>query len=230
QAEGPARPAPLGVVAGAPGAGVAALLRAAGAVVVESAPGRRASAGQLLAAARATGAASVVIVPGDPDTLLTAGVAAQAAGNDGIDAHVVPARATVQTLAAVAVLDADRPVLANVSAMAGAASSTRHGAVSVASKEALTWAGVCHPGDVLGIVDGDVAFLGSDLEAAALDVLDRLLGGGGELVTLVAGDDETGGPALARRVAEVLGRDRVDLEVVLVDGGQPVYPLLVGVE
>ncbi|MGL5929472.1 MAG: DAK2 domain-containing protein, partial [Dermatophilaceae bacterium] len=225
-----AHPASLGVVAGAPGAGVAALLRAAGAVVVESAPGRRASAGQLLAAARATGATSVVIVPGDPDTLLAAGVAAQAAGSDGIDAHVVPARATVQTLAAVAVLDPGRPVHANLSAMAGAASSTRHGAVSVASKEALTWAGVCHPGDILGIVDGDVAFLGSDLEAAALDVLDRLLGGGGELVTLVAGAEETGGLVLARRVADVVGRDRVDLEVMLVDGGQPVYPLLIGVE
>ncbi|MGL5851526.1 MAG: DAK2 domain-containing protein, partial [Phycicoccus sp.] len=137
QAGEPAHAAPIGVVAGAPGAGVAALLRAAGAVVVESAPGRRASAGQLLAAARSTGAASVVIVPGDPDTLLAAGVAAQAAGSDGIDAHVVPARATVQTLAAVAVLDAGRPVHATISAMAGAASATRHGAVSVASKEAL---------------------------------------------------------------------------------------------
>ncbi|MGL5850956.1 MAG: hypothetical protein ACRCZD_09270, partial [Phycicoccus sp.] len=40
----------------------------------------------------------------------------------------------------------------------------------------------------------------------------------------------TGGLDLARRVADVLGRDRVDLEVVLVDGGQPVYPLLIGVE
>ncbi|MGL4743621.1 MAG: DAK2 domain-containing protein [Dermatophilaceae bacterium] len=230
QAGVPAHRQPVGVVAGAPGAGVGALLRAAGAVVVESTPGRRVSAGQLLAAVRSTRAATVVIVPGDPDTLLTADVAAQAAAGDGIDAHVVPARATVQSLAAVAVFDTDRPVHANISAMAGAASATRHGAVSVASKEALTWAGVCHPGDVLGIVDGDVAFLGADLEVAALDVVGRLLGSGGELVTLVAGADETGGWAVARRVADVFGRERVDVEVVLVDGGQPVYPLLIGVE
>ena len=35
---------------------------------------------------------------------------------------------------------------------------------------------------------------------------------------------------LAERVAAALGRDRPEVEVVVIDGGQPVYPLLVGVE
>ncbi len=221
-------PGAVGVVACAPGPGVASLLREAGAVVVPSAPGRRASARQLLEAARATGARGVVILPGDPDTFLAAQAAVQAAAGEGIDAHVVPARTTVQSLAALAVLDPARSVYANVVAMTSAAVATRHGAVTVATKEALTWAGVCHPGDVLGIVDGDVAFLGEDLERAAREVLDRLLSAGGELVTLVVGADAE--PGLARRTSEALLRDRPELEVVVVDGGQPVYPLLLGVE
>ncbi len=220
--------APIAVVACAAGPGIAALLREAGAVVVESAPGRRASAGQLLAAARATGAPAVVLLPGDRDTLLAAGVAAEAASGEGIDAHVVPARTTVQSLAALAVLDTTRGVHANVVAMTGAAVATRHGAVSVATKEALTWAGVCHPGDVLGIVDGDVAFLGTEIEVSARDVLDRLLSAGGELVTLVVGADAVAG--LGERTAAALERDRPELEVIVVDGGQPIYPLLIGVE
>ena len=142
--------------------------------------------------------------------------------------HVVPARTTVQSLAALAVLDPGRSVHTNVVAMTGAAVATRHGAVSVATKEALTWAGVCHPGDVLGIVDGDVAFLGTDVAVAARDVLDRLLSAGGELVTLVLGADAD--PGLGEGVAAALERDRPELEVVVIDGGQPVYPLLVGVE
>jgi len=100
--------------------------------------------------------------------------------------------------------------------------------VSVADKEALTWAGVCHPGDVLGIVVGVVAFLGTDVAVAAREVLDRLLSAGGELVTLVVGADADAG--LGRGVAAALERERPELEVVLIDGGQPVYPLLVGVE
>lgn len=221
-------PSPIAVVACAAGPGIATLLREAGATVVPSAAGRRASAGQLLAAVRATGAPSVVILPGDRDTLMAAGVAAEAAMAEGIDAHVVPARTTVQTLAALAVLDPARAVHANVVAMTGAAVATRHGAVSVATKEALTWAGVCHPGDILGIVDGDVAFLGAEIEVAAREVLDRLLSAGGELVTLVVGADAA--PGLGERAAAALERDRPEIEVLVLDGGQPVYPLLIGVE
>ena len=222
------QPAPLAVVACAAGPGIGALLREAGAVVVASGPGRRASAGQLLEAVESTGSPAVVLLPGDRDTLMAAEIAAQAAAGAGIDAHVVPARTTVQALAALAVLDPTRSVHANVVAMTGAAVATRHGAVSVATKEALTWAGVCHPGDVLGIVDGDVAFLGTDVAVAAREVLDRLLSAGGELVTLVVGADAE--PGLGDGVAAALEHDRPELEVVVIDGGQPVYPLLVGVE
>ena len=219
---------PVGVVAGAAGPGVAALLEEAGAVPVPFAPGRRLSAGQLLEAARSTGAPAVVLLPADPDGMLAAEVAAEAGPGEGIHVHVVPARTTVQALAALAVLDPTQPVHATVVAMTGAAVSTRHGAVTVATTEALTWAGVCRPGDVLGVVGGEVAVLGGDLEQTAATVLDRLLSVGGELVTLLVGADADAD--LAHRVAARLGRERPEVEVTVLDGGQPTYPLLIGVE
>ena len=82
---------------------------------------------------------------------------------------------------------------------------------------------------MLGIVDGDVAFLGTDVAVAAREVLDRLLSAGGELVTLVR-RAPTPSPGWATGVAAALEHDRPELEVVVIDGGQPVYPLLVGVE
>ena len=219
---------PLGVVAGAAGPGVASLRGGAGGVPLDLGRGGRGWGGPRPEGARRTGASAVVVLPADPDGLMAAEVAAEAAAADGLEVHVVPARATVQAIAALAVLDPDRSVPANVVAMTEAAVATRHGAVTVATKEALTWAGVCHPGDVLGIVDGDVAFLGSDLATSARDVLDRLLSSGGELVTLVTGADAD--PLLVERLADELGRTRPELEVVVLDGGQPVYPLLIGVE
>ncbi len=68
----------------------------------------------------------------------------------------------------------------------------------------------------------------ADLADSARDVLERLLSAGGELVTLVTGEDAE--PGLAERTAEALGRERPEVEVVVIDGGQPVYPLLIGVE
>ncbi|HET6951378.1 MAG TPA: DAK2 domain-containing protein, partial [Acidimicrobiales bacterium] len=113
------QPVPLAVVACAAGPGIARLLEEAGALAVASGPGHRASAGQLLEAVHATGSRSVVLLPGDRDTLMAAEVAAQAAGAEGVDVHVVPARTTVQALAALAVHDPARPVHANVVSMTG---------------------------------------------------------------------------------------------------------------
>src|SRR6478609_2410739 len=218
-------------VACAAGDGLVALFGEAGAAVVPSGPGRRASTGALIAAIRAqhaTGAAGVVVLPNDGDTLLAAAAAVRAVADDGIDAHVVHARTAVQGLAALAVLEPGAPPSANVLAMQSASSATRHGAVTVANRAALTSAGRCEPGDVLGVVDGDIVVVGSDEVEVGREVVRRLLASGGELVTVVLGAGApTGlGHALA---TEATARHR-GVEVSQIDGGQPVYSVLVGVE
>jgi dihydroxyacetone kinase-like predicted kinase len=98
----------------------------------------------------------------------------------------------------------------------------------VTAREAITTAGVCRPGDVLGVVQGDFAVIGADLASVAEQVTDRLLSGGGELVTLVRGQgaDE----ALVSQLAQYVRRTRRGVELNLLDGGQDRYPLLIGVE
>jgi DAK2 domain fusion protein YloV len=218
----------VGVVACAAGPGIAALLTDAGAVVVDSAPGARASAGQLLEAARATGAHIVLLLPNDKDTMLAAQAAVTAAADQGITAHLIPARTAVQGLAAMAVHDPSHSAQDNVLAMTGAVRATRHGAVTVAAKEGLTSGGHCVPGDVLGIIDGDIVIVGGDLTAVAREVLQRLLGAGGELVTLLTGAD-----APADVIAELerqVHDEAPHVELVVLEGGQAAYPFLIGVE
>ena len=221
--------AAVAVVATAAGSGLAALLEQAGAVVVPSAPGRRASTGELLAAVRATHARSVVLLPNDPDTHAAAGAAAAAARDEGIQVAVLPTRAAVQGLAALAVHDPFSPLSQDLVRMSAAAAATRHGAVTVAAREALTSAGWCQAGDVLGVVDGDVAVIGKALADVAAEVVQRLLAGGGELLTVVTGDDPDAG-VLADAVAAQVRSSRLDVEVNVVDGGQATYPLLLGLE
>jgi dihydroxyacetone kinase-like predicted kinase len=218
----------VAVVACAAGPGLAELFEAAGAQVVMTGPGRRASAGQILDAARAAHALAVIVLPNDRDTVMAAEAAAAAAEQEGIEMHVVRARTAVQGIAALAVFDPDAPAVQVAAEMGHAAAATRHGAVAVASREALTSAGPCQPGDVLGAVAGDVVIVGSDLEEVGVEVVARLLSGGGELVTVVAGEDAE--PGLAERLAERVRRSHRDVEVTVVDGGQPHYPLMVGVE
>ncbi|MBA2768428.1 MAG: Dak phosphatase, partial [Sporichthyaceae bacterium] len=155
------------------------------------------------------------------------------ARDEGLRVAVIPTRASVQAIAALAVHDPSRRFEDDVVAMTAAAGHCRHGGVTVAAREAVTMAGVCAAGDVLGIVDGDFVVIGSDLTDVACVVLDRMLGGGGELVTLVTGaelDPFAARSGLVQAVVAHLHRTRPDVDTVVYDGGQPRYPLLIGVE
>jgi dihydroxyacetone kinase-like predicted kinase len=208
------------------GDGLAALFESAGATVVRGGPGRRASTAELLTGLRAARARDVVVLPNDADSLAVAEAAAAKARDEGLRVAVIPTRASVQALAALAVHDLERRFEDDVVAMTAAAGHCRHGGVTVAAREAVTMAGVCRPGDVLGIVD--FAVIGDDLVTVARTVLDRMLGSGGELVTLVTGADLE--PGLAEAVAEHAREGRPEVDTVQYDGGQPRYPLLIGVE
>src|SRR6185436_14983819 len=131
----------------------------------------------------------------DPDTVAAAEAAGQAARDEGIRVAVIPTRAQVQGLAAMAVHDPARSFDDDVVHMTSAAGHARHGAVTVAAREAMTTGGPCRVGDALGVVEGDFAVVGDDLYDTAVTVVDRLLIGGGELVTLVRGVDEAEGLA-----------------------------------
>lgn len=218
----------LSVVACAAGPGIAALLEQAGATTVASGPRHRASAGELLEAVRATGTAEVILLPNDRDTRLAADAAAHAAGQEGQEVHVVASGTAVQGIAALAVFEPGTSASRNVVAMTRAAAATRHGAVTIAAKAGLTSGGACEVGDVLGIVGGDIAIVGDDFDTVATEVLQAVTGGTAELVTLVVGDEAPDG--VADRLQERLRGGHRGVEIEVVEGGQPHYPLLVGAE
>jgi uncharacterized protein len=229
--QAPGRTAPRAVVAVAFADGLARLFEQAGATVVR-ATAARPTTGQLLSAVRdtvrATGAQEVVLLSNDRDVVPAAEAAAgHAQQEDGTRVAVVPTRAQVQGLAALAVHEPARSFERDLVEMTAAARHARAGAVSVAVHAAATAAGPCVPGDVLGEVEGEVTVIGQDQEHVAVEVLDRLLGGGGELVTIVAG---AGAADLARACEEHVRLHHPAVEVVGYDGGQERYPLLFGVE
>ncbi|NUW34883.1 DAK2 domain-containing protein [Nonomuraea sp. SMC257] len=216
-----------GVVAVAAGDGIAALFEECGAVVVRREPGTRPSLPAMLAAIRQAGG-EVAVLPNDEGAEAVATAAAEIAREDGVVVSVLPTRATVQGLAALAVHDPLRRFDDDVVAMTGAAGHTRHGHLVVARSEGVTSVGVCRPGDVLGLIDGDVAVIGRELGEVAVAVVDRMVAGGGEMVTLVTGADAPG--KLAEEVGGRLRATRPDVDLVVYAGEQGGYPLLIGVE
>ena len=216
------------VVAVAPGAGLAQLFREAGALVVAGGPSANPSTAELLTAVRETGAGEVVLLPNDGNVRAVAVAAAEQARLEGLVVAVIPTRSVLQGLAATTVADPQRPFDDDVAAMAGAAGATRWAEVTTAARGAGTAAGRCEIGDALGLLDGEVVLIGSDVEQVAQDLLHRMLGGGGELVTVVLGADAAADAGI--RLSTYLASSHPAVEVVLLHGGQPHYPFLLGVE
>ncbi|TWV30409.1 DAK2 domain-containing protein [Streptomyces misionensis] len=216
------------VVAVVPGRGLAGLYAEAGATAVLARPGEPPASGELVAAVRRAHAREIVLLPNDAELRDTAAAAAEQARAEGVRVALIPTRSAVQGIAALAVHEPGRRFDEDVVQMTSAAGATRYAEVVVAEHRSWTTAGICQAGDVLGLIDGDVAVIGADVTATAETVLDRMLQAGGELVTLVVGDEapETVAGHLETRVRE----SYLAVDTVVYRGGRQGSLLLIGVE
>lgn len=223
-----AEPARRAVVVVVPGDGLAGLCAEAGATTVIARPGEPPASGELVDAIRRAHAREVVLLPNDAALRHTAAAAAEQARTEGVRVALVPTRAAVQGIAALAVHEPDRGFDEDVVAMTAAAGATRYAELAVAEHRSWTMAGICQAGDVLGLIDGDVAVIGAEVQATARTVLDRMLAAGGELVTLVLGEDVP--DTLADALEEYVREGHLAVDTVVYRGGHQRAPLLIGVE
>jgi DAK2 domain fusion protein YloV len=213
------------IIAIVPSDGLADLFTAEGVRVLTGGPGG-VTEDDILGEILASGAFESMVLPNDGELIPIAARAATRAREEGREVGVVHTRSPVQGLAALAVADPANRFGDDVVAMAEAAAATRWADVTVADQEALTSAGLCRPGDVLGSAEGDVVVIGADLAAVCCDLLDRLLSAGGEMATLVVGEDD----ALGDAVSAHLGSAHPTIEVIRYRGGSTGIPLQIGVE
>ncbi|MCX5194126.1 DAK2 domain-containing protein [Streptomyces sp. NBC_00249] len=216
------------VVAVVPGEGLAGLCGEAGATTVLARPGEPPTSAELVDAVHRAHAREVVLLPGTAELRAAAATAAEHARADGVRVAVIPTRSAVQSLAALAVHDPEGSFDEDVVAMTAAAGATRYGELAVAERQSFTSAGICQAGDVLGLIDGDVAVIGAGLPETAEAVLERMLGSGGELVTLVLGPEVP--DTLAARLEAYVQQAHLAVDTVTYRGGRWSAPLLIGVE
>jgi DAK2 domain fusion protein YloV len=116
----------------------------------------------------------------------------------------------------------------NVAEMTEAISSVRTLEITRATRATKTNGLAIAAGACLGLLDNELVTSGDSCEVVAFELLGRLDMGAAEIVTLYYGKDTTGAEAeeLGRQIRE----RHPDLEVGVVDGGQPNYQYLISVE
>ncbi|MEU6930327.1 DAK2 domain-containing protein [Streptomyces sp. NPDC046374] len=224
----PREPVQRAVVAVLPGEGLAGLCAEAGATTLLALPGAPPTGAELAEAIRRAHAREVVLLPNDTELRQAAAAAVEQARAEGIRVALIPTRAAVQGIAALAVHEPDRRFDEDVVAMSAAAGATRYAELAVAEHQSFTSVGVCQAGDVLGLIEGDVAVIGQDLTTTARTVLDRMLSAGGELVTLVVAADTP--PDLAPTLERHVRATHLAVDTTTYEAGAGAPALLIGVE
>lgn len=216
------------VLAVVDGDGAATLFAGEGAHILRPRDGVPISAQQLLRALVDADAAQIMVLPNGFIAAEELVSGCTAATGWGIDVVPVPTGSMVQGLAALAVHDIGRQGVDDGYTMARAAAGARHGAVRVATEDALTWAGSCKRGDGLGIAGDEVLIVGRDVASAGAGLIDLLLAAGGELITVLigAGVDEKVGERLRDHVRQ----QHLGAELVSYRTDHDGDALLIGVE
>ncbi len=225
-AEAPRELPPLGLVAVARGAGIASAFRDLGATrIVDAGDGTKASAGELLEAARNAGREHAFILPNDKDVLMAAETAAREA--EGF-ITVIPARNAAAGLAAAIYYLPEGEPEGIARDMQEALEGVRCIEVSVSVRDASVDGVDVKRGDAIAFLDGRLVEAAPGPEDALLAALRQAVEDASELVTLYLGEGVT--EADGERVSALIVAAHPDLEVEVLAGGQPHYPYLASVE
>jgi DAK2 domain fusion protein YloV len=213
-----------GVVAVVPGAGNRRLFESYGATrVIEGGQTMNPSTADILAAIESCPATEVLVLPNNANVILSAEQAAKLAEKP---VRVIPSRSVPAGLAAIVRYLPSLDAAENEAAMLEALEQVATGEVTVASRDVELDGVEVRKGAWLGLADGAAVASSLDFEEVTCAVVDRLLGEGREVLTLLTGADEPELEGILHRIQE--RHPGVELDVQ--PGGQPHYPLLLSAE
>jgi dihydroxyacetone kinase-like predicted kinase len=212
-----------GAVAVCLGDGNRRLFESLGALCVEGGETMNPSTADIAAAIEALAEAQVVVLPNSKNVVLAAEAASGAVGKD---VQVVPTHTLQAGLGALVAYDSQRPLDENVAAMEETAAAVRSGAVARASRSATVGGLEIEEGQFLGLVEGVPVTSGPVLDPVAREVVERLLAGNAEVLTILVGNEAEDVDALADGIRAA----HPTLEIEVHEGGQPHYPLLFAAE
>ncbi len=222
----------LAVVAVASGEGFASLFKELGcAGVVTGGQTMNPSTGDLLEAARNTGASHVVILPNNSNIIPAANQAADLAGGSPV-ITVLPSRTLPQGVAALLSFNPEGEKDSNLEAMEHALGEVQTLEVTQAVRDATVKGAEITLGQYIGLHNGEVAATGVSASETLAGAISAMLTGRGEesfeLVTLYWGEDITEGEA--NEASEMIQQSHHGVDVQVVHGGQPHYHYIASLE
>lgn len=218
----------LGFISVAAGDGLKSLFLELGcAVVVSGGQTMNPSTEDILSAVLATPAKKVFVLPNNKNILMAAEQTIPLA--EDREVIVLPTKTIPQGLAAMLAFDPDSSAEENQEAMMEAAGNVDTGLVTFAARDSEFGSDAIRRGDILGLKNGKLHYIEKEPVSTCVRVARSLSTKQTSFITLIYGEGITAEQAQeAKRL--LAAKVHSDVEITLVDGGQPVYYFIVSVE
>jgi DAK2 domain fusion protein YloV len=180
---------------------------------------------ELLAAVNSVEAEQVIILPNNSNVILSA---QQIPRLTSKQVEVIPTETLPQGIAALMSFNYSADLATNVQSMSAAARRIQTAEITTAVRAVQIDGLRVREGDIIGLINGNLAVAGSSLDGVINDLLQRMHVERYELLTIYYGEgtSETHAQETAARIKQTYSH----LEVEVVDGGQPYYTYIFSVE
>ena len=180
---------------------------------------------ELLSAVNAVTADQVIILPNNGNVILSA---RQAVDLTDKEIYVVPTDTLPQGIAAMTGFNFEADFATNCQVMTETANNVQTAEITTAVR-AVQMSGVrVREGDYIGLINGNLAVAGQNMELVIRDTLHRMNIDRYEIVTLYYGEDVT--THEAQETAKRIKAQYSHIEIEVVDGGQPYYAYILSAE
>ncbi|WP_373229934.1 DAK2 domain-containing protein [Cohnella sp.] len=218
--------ASYGVIAVSVGEGNAELFRSLGVdIVLSGGQSMNPSTEDLLGAISSLSTHHIFVLPNNPNIIMAAKQAAELAERP---VTVIPTRTLPQGMAAMLAFQENESEAANIDRMTKAYEQVVTGQVTQAVRDTEMDGLEIREGHFIGIKDKTIVASEPTPTEACRSLLSELLITGGEIVTILTGED-----AVEQQTEELVSwitQQFPDVEVEVHEGGQPLYPYLFAVE
>ena len=218
-----------GFVAVCAGKGLQDLFTDLGAdVVVSGGQTMNPSTDNILNAINQTPAKTVFVLPNNKNIIMAAQQAVPLAKDRTV--IVLQTKTIPQGISAMLSFDETQDAQANEEAMTEAAGAVETGQVTFAARDSEVDGKPIKQGQMMGMANGAIKFIGDDKEQIAFETAESMIDTSvHSLVTIIFGEgaDESGAQVVEQKLGEKFGSD---IEISIVDGGQPVYYYIISVE
>lgn len=218
--------APFGIIAVALGEGVAEIFRSSNVdIVLSGGQTMNPSTEDFLKAIESLPAEHIFLLPNNGNIVLAAEQAAELSDRQ---VTVIPTRTIPQGLAAAFAFKEEEDAERNAEWMKAAAEQVRSGQVTHAVRDTTIDGVHIREGDYIGISEKTIVVSSGDLLETCRQLLNHMLEGGGELLTVLTGADAD--PEQTAALSDWIASSWPDVELEIHEGGQPLYPYLFAVE